>query len=72
MFLAVYPQPACSTVKCHPCWLDTSDLDSLNSDLNLLSAKDVLSIDFTLSNAKRFYSSKGNPLALKGLKNYLP
>ena len=34
--------------------------------LNPFSAKDVL-IDFTLSNARRFYSSKGNPLALKGL-----
>ena len=33
---------------------------------NPFSAKDVL-IDFTLSNARRFYSSKGNPLALKGL-----
>ena len=30
------------------------------------SAKDVLT-DFTLSNARRFYSSKGNPLALEGL-----
>ena len=38
---------------------------------NPFSAKDVL-IEFTLSNARRFYSSKGNPLALKGLKNYLP
>ena len=36
--------------------------------INPFSAKDVL-IDFTLSNARRFYSSKGNPLALKGL-NY--
>ena len=34
---------------------------------NPFSAKDVL-IDFTLSSARRFYSSKGNPLALKGLK----
>ena len=34
--------------------------------INPFSAKDVL-IDFTLSNARRFYSSKGNPLALKGL-----
>ena len=40
-------------------------------DVNPFSAKDVL-LDFTLSNARRFYSSKGNPLALKGLKNYLP
>ena len=33
-------------------------------------------IDFTLSNAKRFYSSMGNPFAVKGLlnnvKNYVP
>ena len=27
-------------------------------------------IDFTLSNARRFYSSMGNPLAGKGLKRY--
>ena len=26
-------------------------------------------IDFTLSNARRFYSSMGNPLAVKGLMN---
>ena len=26
-------------------------------------------IDFTLSNARRFYSSMGNPLGLKGLMN---
>ena len=25
-------------------------------------------IDFTLSNSRRFYSSMGNPLAVKGLK----
>ena len=29
-------------------------------------------IDFTLSNARRFYSSKGDPLGEKGLKDYLP
>ena len=34
---------------------------------NPFSAKDVL-IDFTLSNARRLNSSKGNPLALKDLK----
>ena len=34
--------------------------------LNPFTAKDVL-IDFTLSNARRFYSSKGSPLAVKGL-----
>ena len=37
---------------------------------NPFGAKDVL-IDFTLSNARRFYSSKGNPLALKGLNFHL-
>ena len=26
-------------------------------------------IDFTLSNAKQFYSSKGDPLGVKGLKH---
>ena len=29
-------------------------------------------IDFTLSKARQFYSSKGDPLGVKGLKNYLP
>ena len=33
---------------------------------NPFSAKDVL-LDLTLSNARRFYSSKGNPSALNGL-----
>ena len=28
-------------------------------------------IDFTLSNARRFYSSEGDPLGVKGSKNYL-
>ena len=27
-------------------------------------------IDFNLSNARRFYSSMGNPLAVKGLKTF--
>ena len=40
----------------------------LMSVINTFSAKDVL-IDFTLSNARRFYSSKGKLLALKGLRN---
>ena len=39
--------------------------------INPFSAKDVL-IDFTLSNARRFYSSKGDPLALKGLTKLSP
>ena len=30
------------------------------------------SIDFTLSKARRFCSSKGDSLGVKGLKNYLP
>ena len=29
-------------------------------------------IDFTLPNARRFYSSKGDPMGGKGLKDYLP
>ena len=29
-------------------------------------------IDFTLSNARRFYSSMGNPLGLKGLSPVFP
>ena len=29
------------------------------------------SIDFTLSNARRFYSSKGDPSGVKGLKNWV-
>ena len=37
-----------------------------HSLLNPLTAKDVL-IDFTLSNARRFYSSKGDPSGTKGL-----
>ena len=28
-------------------------------------------VDFTLSNARRFYSSKGGPLGLEGLNSYL-
>ena len=29
-------------------------------------------IDFTLSNARQFYSSRGDPLGVKGLKSNLP
>ena len=36
------------------------------------SLRVILITDFTLSNVRRFYSSKGDPLELKGLKNYLP
>ena len=36
--------------------------------LNPFTAKDVL-IELTLSKARPFNSSKGNPLAVKGLKN---
>ena len=41
--------------------------------LNALTAIGALMtlIDFTLSNARRFYSSMGNPLAVKGLTNQL-
>ena len=42
---------------------------SLNQIISTFSIhyKDPL-IDFTLSNARRFYSSKGDPLVVKGLK----
>ena len=41
--------------------------------LNALTAVGALMtlIDFTLSNARRFYSSMGNPLAVKRLKQQL-
>ena len=45
-------------------------LSPLNS-LNPFTPKSDL-IDFTLSDARRFYLSKGDPLGVKGLKNYLP
>ena len=38
---------------------------------NPLFPKSDCLVDFTLSNARRFYSSKGDPLGLKGLKSYL-
>ena len=44
---------------------------NLMPEVNPFTAKDVL-IDFTLSKAGRFYLSNGDPLAVKGLKNYLP
>ena len=39
--------------------------------LSPFSAKDVL-IDFTLSNARLFYSSKGNPLGTERVKTKIP
>ena len=39
--------------------------------LNSFTAK-IDFIDFTLSKARQFYSSKGDPLEVKGLKNYPP
>ena len=42
-----------------------------NSYLNPFTPKSDF-IDFSLSNARRFYSSKGDPLGAKRLKNYLP
>ena len=38
--------------------------------LNPFTPKSDL-IDFTLSNARQFYLSRGDPLGVKGLKNYL-
>ena len=45
-------------------------VNELKNYLLTFTAKGNL-IDFTLSNANRFYSSKGDPLAVKGLKNHL-
>ena len=41
-----------------------------NDTVNALTAVGALMtlIDLTLSNARRFYSSMGNPLAVKGLR----
>ena len=36
-----------------------------------LSLSRVILIDFTLSNARRFYSSMGNPTGVKGLTLFL-
>ena len=46
-------------------------IDSSTSIINPLTAEWALRalIDFTLSNARRFYSSNGNPLDGKGLRN---
>ena len=43
---------------------------NLNTELNPLRSVGALItlIDFTLSNARRFYSSMGNPSDMKGLK----
>ena len=46
-------------------------LEASHVSLNPFIPKSDL-IDFTLSNTRRFYSSKGDPLGVKGLKNYLP
>ena len=45
-------------------------VNGLKNYLLTFTAKGDL-IDFTLSNANRFYLSKGDPLAVKGLKNHL-
>jgi len=47
--------------------------DILGLNINALTAVGALMtlIDFILSNAKRFYSSIGNPLAVKGLTESL-
>ena len=62
-------QQAAEQLKMHEIVCDdnqTAEVLKYYHCINPFSAKDVL-IDFTLSNARQFYSSKGNPLALKGL-----
>ena len=41
------------------------------NNINPFTPKSAL-IDFTLFNTRRFYLSMGDPLGVKGLKNYLP
>ena len=40
--------------------------------INPLHPRSAIIEDFTLSSARWFYLSKGDPLGLKGLKNCLP
>ena len=55
--------------KVDKCNLIKKDIQVTQDYLNALTAVGALMtlIDFTLSNARRFYSSMGNPLAVKGL-----
>ena len=52
-------------------WILQRNLSSCGRSVNALAAVGALVtlIYFTLSNARRFYSSRGNPLAVKGLRN---
>jgi len=60
--------PKCHNVKCKKRLLEKRNPD-YSTFFNALTAVGALMtlIDFTLSNARRFYSSMGNPLAVKGL-----
>ena len=61
--------------KIRSCWKNQvhSNVHIVKKVLNALTAVGALRIliDFTLSNARRFYSSVGNPLAVKGLMHIL-
>ena len=47
--------------------LESERVKKKTSSLNPFTPKSDLT-DFTLSNARRFYSSKGDPLGVKGLR----
>ena len=52
-------------------WIDKSLTLSLPRVTSLILLC-LTPVDFTLSNARRFYSSKGDPLGVKGLKKLSP
>ena len=53
-------------------WLECDPFcTDLTNIFNPFTPKSDL-IDFNLSNDRWFYSSKGDPLGVKALKNYLP
>ena len=62
--------PKCQNVKCKKRIPEKHNPD-YSTSFNAFTAVGALMtlIDFTLSNARQFYSSMGNPLAVKGLMN---
>ena len=47
--------------------INNNDINIYVNPLTAVGARRALILDFTLSNTRRFYSSMGNPLAVKGL-----
>ena len=65
-------QKRCSKQQYRMKLLSQMTVHPLRNTINALTAVGALMkfIDFTLSNAGRFYSSIGNPLAVKGLSDF--